>query len=208
MREQHGQSKTKLYGVWEGIKRRCLNKNDKYYFNYGGRGIDICNEWIKFSPFMKWSLLNGYKEGLQIDRIDNNKGYYPNNCRFVIRKINQNNMRNNVKITAFNEIKNLSEWADDPRCKVKYNTLLYRILIYKIPSEQAITMSKLFSGITSKYRGVSYDKSKHKYLVQMKINYKQIYLGRFHDERIAAGMYNVYAYSKLGNKAILNDLRQ
>ena len=79
----HGEGKTKLYAVWGNFKGRCLNPNDKDFNDYGGRGIAVCQEWLEYVPFRDWALVNGYKEGLLLDRRDNNKGYYPENCRFV-----------------------------------------------------------------------------------------------------------------------------
>ena len=74
---KHGESNTKLYMIWKGMRQRCFNSKCKDYKNYGGRGITICNEWLEFIPFRDWSLNNEYTEGLQINRINNN-GYYYN----------------------------------------------------------------------------------------------------------------------------------
>jgi transcriptional regulator with XRE-family HTH domain len=66
------------------MKQRCNYKNHIYYANYGGRGITVCDEWSKsFVVFKKWALENGYKDGLSIDRIDNDKNYEPNNCQWL-----------------------------------------------------------------------------------------------------------------------------
>ena len=70
---------------------RCYNKNSTGYKNYGGRGIDVCDEWKEQKAFIKWALANGWQMELQIDRIDNNKGYSPENCRFTTSKINNQN---------------------------------------------------------------------------------------------------------------------
>ena len=78
----------KIFNSWRGMKDRCNNKNATQYCDYGGRGIKVCDEWNSFKPFLEWSLLNNHKDGLQIDRIDNNKNYCPKNCRFVSAKEN------------------------------------------------------------------------------------------------------------------------
>lgn len=78
---KHGGRYIKLYAVWIAMKDRCNNSNNKQFDDYGGRGIRVCKEWLDdFSAFQKWALANGYKEGLTIDRKDNDKGYSPNNC--------------------------------------------------------------------------------------------------------------------------------
>ena len=90
----HGLTCHKVYTVWCCLKSRCYNKNEKSYHDYGGRGIEVCKEWIKdFKSFYDWSMSNEWEEGLQIDRIDNDKGYEPSNCRFVSQLFNANNKR-------------------------------------------------------------------------------------------------------------------
>lgn len=91
----HGMYNHHLYMVWNSMKDRCNNSNHKQYSDYGGRGITVCPEWNSSdaTAFLEWALASGYKKGLQIDRIDNNKGYNPSNCRFVTRSTNQMNKR-------------------------------------------------------------------------------------------------------------------
>lgn len=108
-----GDSTTKLYVVYKAIKARLYNKNNKSYCNYGGRGIKMCQEWLDdFQSFKKWAHLNGYAEGLTIDRIDVNGDYEPSNCRWVSKAEQAINKRNNHLITCQGETKTLSQWAD------------------------------------------------------------------------------------------------
>jgi len=96
---RHGLSGHPLYTLWAGIKARCINPNHTAYENYGGRGIKICDEWSEdFKKFYDWAVMNGYEKGLDIDRIDNDGEYSPENCRFVSRIkncANQREMRKN-----------------------------------------------------------------------------------------------------------------
>ena len=108
----HGQSHTPLHHVWQCIKDRCLNENYAYRDTYGGRGITICDEWLDFNAFYAWAIANGYKEGLTIDRIDNNGGYEPNNCRWVDMKVQGRNRRNNHLLTFNGETHCVTEWAE------------------------------------------------------------------------------------------------
>lgn len=89
----------KLHEVFLSIKQRCNNPRSKSYKNYGGRGIKVCDEWgdrkFGYRRFEKWALGNGYREGLSIDRIDNDKGYSPENCRWADWKTQSNNKRTN-----------------------------------------------------------------------------------------------------------------
>lgn len=100
----HNQSKTRLYNIWASMKRRC--KVDKNYKN-----ISVCDEWQKYENFMEWAINNGYNEKLTIDRIDNTKGYCPENCRWATYKQQENNRTNNTRITYNNETHTISEWS-------------------------------------------------------------------------------------------------
>lgn len=89
---KHGMNRTRLYGIWCNMKSRCRNKNTPAYLRYGERGIAICDEWIEdFRNFLSWALENGYENNLTLDRIDNNKGYFPQNCRWVDMHIQSTN---------------------------------------------------------------------------------------------------------------------
>ena len=92
----HGDNKTPLHYLWLDINKRCSNPNFKQFKDYGGRGITVCDEWRhNFVAFRDWAVENGYSKGLTIDRIDNDKGYSPENCRFVDYYVQQNNKRSN-----------------------------------------------------------------------------------------------------------------
>lgn len=116
---KHGISGHRLYKIFYGIKARCYYKLDDSYKDYGGRGITICDDWLNdVKAFYDWAIKNGWKRGLDIDRIKNDQGYSPSNCRITTRKINANNTRKNVTIEYNGETKTLSEWADALRVNV------------------------------------------------------------------------------------------
>lgn len=103
----------KLYNIYQSMKKRCYNKKNHNYIHYGARGIGMCDKWKNsYIEFKKWALSNGYSEELSIDRIDVNKGYCPENCRWATNKQQQNNKTNNKYIT-FNGITHTQqEWAE------------------------------------------------------------------------------------------------
>lgn len=110
---KHNMRKSKMYQKWTSMKRRCTNPNSVDFKNYGGRGIAVCEEWNEFEPFMEWSLKNGYDDNLELDRKDNNLGYSPNNCRYVTKRENGSNKRNNHLITINGITKTISQWAEE-----------------------------------------------------------------------------------------------
>lgn len=99
----HGKRKSRLYPIWKAMNERCRNPNVHNYHRYGGRGITVCEEWkTDFQAFYSWAMANGYDENAPvgkctIDRIDNDKGYSPDNCRWVDTKTQNNNKSNNGK---------------------------------------------------------------------------------------------------------------
>ena len=111
-RQKHGKSKNVLFHIWQSMKQRCGNANSPKYKNYGGRGISVCGEWAdSFDAFYQWAIHSGYEKGLQIDRADNEKGYSPDNCRWVTALQNENNRRNNHLLTCDGETHTLAEWS-------------------------------------------------------------------------------------------------
>ena len=111
----HGFSTThpKLFLVWETMRNRCNNPHREKYKDYGSRGICVCEEWNNSAQnFCEWALSNGYKEGLQIDRIDNDGNYCPENCRWVTPKENSRNRRNTKYLTLNGITKCVSEWCE------------------------------------------------------------------------------------------------
>lgn len=99
----HGGSRTSLYSVWQDMKNRCKNPKEKHYKHYGGRGIKVCYEWENFCVFQNWSLENGYRKPLSIDRIDNDGDYSPLNCKWSTQLEQQYNKSNTIFYTINGE---------------------------------------------------------------------------------------------------------
>lgn len=117
----------RLYGIWSNMKNRCYNSNSPSYKNYGGRGIDVCEAWKTYSGFRNWAVRNGYADSLTLERLDVDKGYSPDNCTWITKGKQASNKQTSIRVTFEGETKILSEWADDPRCSVKYHTLYARL---------------------------------------------------------------------------------
>lgn len=110
---KHGNRNSRLYNIWNNMKMRCSNINSINYKNYGGRGIKVCEEWNEyFESFYYWAMNSGYNVNLTLDRIDNNKDYNPNNCRWIDYKRQGNNKRNNHILEYKNKKHSIAEWSD------------------------------------------------------------------------------------------------
>lgn len=107
----HGDIKSRLYKIWGNMRNRCSNENNPAYHNYGARGIAVCKEWDSYESFREWAYSNGYNDDLTLDRIDNDAGYSPDNCRWANVYEQANNKRNNVIIEYNGEVATMSEWA-------------------------------------------------------------------------------------------------
>lgn len=116
--------KHKLYRVYYGIKERCYNNKCKAYKHYGGRGIKVCDEWLNYENFLSWSLTHGYKDGLQLDRINCNDNYEPNNCRWVDSSTNNYNKRNNILVLYKDGWRTIQYISDKEQ--ISWDTAYYR----------------------------------------------------------------------------------
>lgn len=136
---KHGKRNTRLYKIWCCIKDRCCNRNYIAYPNYGAREITICDEWKDdFMVFHDWAVNNGYADNLTIDRIDNNKGYSPNNCRWATRRQQNRNRRITKLITYKGETKPLAEWCEI--LGLNYKTVFARLKYYNWSIEKALML--------------------------------------------------------------------
>lgn len=125
---KHGFSRTKLFYVYQGMHSRCEKTSHKMYERYGGRGISVCEEWSGkdgFINFYNWAIENGYKERLQVDRINNNGNYEPSNCRWVTCYENLMNKSNTLFYEYKGQKKTLKDWAEETG--IPYKRLRARI---------------------------------------------------------------------------------
>ena len=144
-------SRKKLYGIWYTMHSRCYRENCISFKNYGARGITICEEWRNsFERFYEWAIKNGYNESLSIDRIDNSKGYSPDNCRWATRKEQANNQRSNHLITYNGRTQTMKQWAEE--LGITYTCLRSRINTYKYSIEKAFEISNLHE-VSITYKG-------------------------------------------------------
>lgn len=107
----HGLSRTRLYKIWNGMIIRTTDPHFRFYPRYGGRGIKVCDEWSDVQTFIEWATAHGYAPELQIDRIDNDGDYAPNNCRWVIPQVNSRN-RSTTKLSTLKAAQ-IREAAED-----------------------------------------------------------------------------------------------
>lgn len=107
------QKNVEIYWAWKSMKQRTQNPKCSAYKNYGARGIRVCEAWQKFEPFCEWALSAGWRKGLDLDRIDNNGNYCPENCRWATRQDNVNNRRVTVFIKVNGERKTCSQWSKE-----------------------------------------------------------------------------------------------
>lgn len=138
----HGETDTRLYGVWCAMKRRCYQTYDPKYPFYGGRGIVMCDEWRNdYIAFRDWAYAHGYDPNAPrgectLDRIDVNGNYYPDNCRWVDMQTQMNNVRSNHTICYQNEIHTIAEWSR--KLNVAYQKLYSALSKHDFDMEKAL----------------------------------------------------------------------
>lgn len=121
----------RLNYLYQNMKLRCKRAT------YKQKGIEVCKEWLEdFHTFKAWALSHGYKNNLTLDRIDNNKGYYPENCRWVTMKVQNNNKNNNRFITYKGQTKTLAQWSEE--LGIKKTTLHNRLNYYGWTIDKAL----------------------------------------------------------------------
>ena len=122
----HGQTGTRLHNIWKNMLERCTNPNHKNYLIYGGRGINVCDEWSSsFEVFFEWAVNNGYDDTLSLDRANVDMGYNPRNCRWITQKEQCNNTRRNINVEIDGETHTLKQWVEI--LGLNYGTIVSRV---------------------------------------------------------------------------------
>lgn len=138
---RHGLRYTRVYEVWKAIKARCYNPHDKFYKNYGGKGIKVCIEWLNDpKAFHDWAVENGYKKGLSIDRINVNGDYEPANCRWASMREQANNKTSTVRVLYKGKLYTLYEL--EKLSGISRNNLYQRLFVYKWDIERALSQKQ------------------------------------------------------------------
>lgn len=139
-RYRHGDSPHKgkrhpLYNAWDNMLARCNRVNHPQFKYYGGRGIKVCPKWTNYLLFKQWALANGWQKGLSLDRSNNDKGYYPSNCRWVDKYTQMSNTRWNKFLELDGKRLTISQWSRETglgvktiQCRIKYGWSVERTL--------------------------------------------------------------------------------
>ena len=136
-------SNRRLYRIYRAMINRCYDERHKAYHRYGSAGIHVCPEWLDefgFDKFYEWSMDNGYREDLTIDRIDNQKGYSPDNCRWITNLEQQNNKKLNIVAEYNGKSQSLAEWARE--LNVTYSKVHWRYVNKQMTMEQIVNELK------------------------------------------------------------------
>lgn len=129
--------RNKLWISWHHMLERCNDPAHKQYPNYGLRGIKVCNRWHKFQSFVD-DMGESYNFGMTIDRIDNDRGYHPANCKWSTRKEQANNRRSSRWIEINGSVKTLAQWIDESG--LKPSTVKQRYYVYKWDISKSLGM--------------------------------------------------------------------
>lgn len=144
---KHGQSGTRIYKCWADMKQRCTNPRHKWFSHYGGAGITVCDEWMKFEPFAEWAYTHGYADNLTIDRIDNNKGYCPENCKWSTQHEQSLNKRHLASKSGFVGVR--ERFSGYFEAEVTWNRKYYYIGHFNSATEASKARTRFVEGLKS-----------------------------------------------------------
>jgi len=130
----HGMSDTAVYTIWNSMIQRCYSDKQVSYPNYGGRGITVCDRWLKFENFFE--DMGHVPKGMSIEREDTNGNYEPDNCKWLLRSLQNRNRRDTKYLTVKGVTKSLADWAEEKG--IKPSTLRQRVYVYLWDDEKAV----------------------------------------------------------------------
>jgi hypothetical protein len=131
------------YEIWIKMKGRCFNSNDSSYQNYGGRGITVCDSWINSFENFITDLGKRPNRNYSLERIDSDKSYYPENCKWILKSQQSRNTRRTIKITYLGKTMCLAEWCKE--LQLNYSTIRKRMTNLKMPFEEAIKYPQYYN---------------------------------------------------------------
>lgn len=140
---KHGKHGTREYSMWCGMKRRCKDPNRGDFKHYGGRGIAVCERWEKDFRHFWEDMKCPAPAGMSIERIDNSKGYGPDNCRWATRAEQGRNQRSNVMLTHEGKTQIATDWAKE--LGIPWQTIFSRIA-RGMPVDKVLTVGKFWKG--------------------------------------------------------------
>ena len=148
MYHKHGGSGTRLYKIWQAMKCRCLDSNHPTYRRYGARGITIHNEWVDdFETFRNWATKHGYADDLELDRIDVNGNYEPQNCRWITHHEQTMNRRDTLYVEIDGKRMKLRDLARERNVSINsINDWRYRNVLEEKLAERLGTPVRVYGG--------------------------------------------------------------
>lgn len=187
----HGMSKTRLYGIFNGMKTRCYNINEPSYKDYGARGVTICDEWLQdYMNFHGWAMSNGYAATLSIDRIDVNGNYEPINCRWITEAEQKDNKTTTVWIDIDGVTKTCRQW--DREYELPKGTVYQRYRVLGLRGKELIFPVRERVKFQSGVKGISWHPKSNKWRYGISENNKKKHMGYYEDLEEAIKAKNEY----------------
>ena len=176
----HGLTRTPIHLVWVGMFARCYNEKHQHYNRYGGRGILVCDEWNDLSVF--YQDMGDRPENASLDRIDNDKGYSKENCRWASIFDQARNRSSSKMVTIDGVTKCAKEWSEDEGATASYASITARLRAGWSPKEAVFGKSARETG---RRTGVVWNKKYQKYQAQIGLSGRNVHLGLFDSEQEA-----------------------
>lgn len=180
-----------VYQIWNGMNSRCTNANDKRFKDYGGRGIRVCDRWRGEHGFQNFlSDMGEPLSGMSIERIDNDKGYSPENCRWIPKPDQAKNRKYNWKVIFDGQQMTAKE--ANAKLGLARHTIAQRLRKLKRSKDVPVPIEELLLRRSSSFKGVTFVKSRNKWQAQTYVSGKKLMIGRYTNEIAAANAYREF----------------